>query len=183
MKTNLEGEVKSLGMEKARFSVVLSELQNYTDKGKDGVDFYFQANSGEELKPLAMIASGGELSRIMLALKTIMHMDKNGPVLVFDEVDTGVSGRIADFMGQKLKSLSKEQQVIAITHLPQIAAKGDVHFTIFKDFDGHRTKTKLKHLTQEERIIEIAKIIGGENLSEISMKHAEDLLLGAKSYE
>jgi DNA repair protein RecN (Recombination protein N) len=148
----------------------------YTSGGMDEVEFYISTNIGEDLKPLAKVASGGEVSRIMLALKTILAKNDKFPLLIFDEIDTGVSGRIAQKVGKALKSLSEYYQVISITHLPQIAGLADEHFIVEKKTIDQRVVSSIKHLNENERIREVAKLMSGENITEASLKGARELM-------
>jgi len=140
------------------------------------VEFYISTNIGEDLKPLAKVASGGEVSRIMLALKTILAKNDKFPLLIFDEIDTGVSGRIAQKVGKALKSLSEYYQVISITHLPQIAGLADTHFIVEKSIIEGRVVSSIKHLNENERVREVAKLMSGENVTEASLKGARELM-------
>ncbi len=133
-------------------------------------------NLGEDLKPLVKVASGGEVSRIMLALKSSLARNDKLPILIFDEIDTGISGRIAQKVGNKLKSLSAFHQIIAITHLPQIAGFGNNHYLVEKKIIENRVVSSIKLLTEEERVTEIAKLISGEKVSETSIRSARELI-------
>jgi DNA repair protein RecN (Recombination protein N) len=148
----------------------------YTSGGIDEVEFYISTNIGEDLKPLAKVASGGEVSRIMLALKTILAKNDKFPLLIFDEIDTGVSGRIAQKVGKALKSLSEYYQVISITHLPQIAGLADEHFTVEKKTIDQRVVSSIKHLNENDRVREVAKLMSGENVTEASLNGARELM-------
>ncbi len=148
----------------------------YSSMGIDEVEFYISTNIGEDLKPLAKVVSGGEVSRIMLALKTILAKNDKFPLLIFDEIDTGVSGRIAQKVGKALKSLSEYYQVISITHLPQIAGLADQHFIVEKKTNDQRVVSSIKHLNENERIREVAKLMSGENVTEASLKGARELM-------
>jgi len=145
-------------------------------KGIDLVEFFISTNIGEDPKPLAKVASGGEISRIMLSLKTILAKNDKLPLLVFDEIDTGVSGRIASKVGQTMKKLASLHQIIAITHLPQIAAVGDHHFVVEKQKSDNRVVSAIKELSENERIEEVAKLLSGEELTESSLKSAKELI-------
>lgn len=145
-------------------------------KGIDLVEFFISTNIGEDPKPLAKVASGGEISRIMLSLKTILAKNDKLPLLVFDEIDTGVSGRIASKVGQTMKKLASLHQIIAITHLPQIAAVGDHHFVVEKQKSDNRVVSAIKELSENERIEEVAKLLSGEELTESSLKSARELI-------
>lgn len=144
--------------------------------GIDNIEFYISTNLGEEPKPLNKVASGGEISRIMLALKTVLAKGDNVPILIFDEIDVGVSGRIAEAVGKKLKELSKFHQIIAITHLPQIASLANNHFVVEKSSDKFSTTSNIKKIDNEERIVEIAKLMSGEKISQSSLDIARTLL-------
>jgi DNA repair protein RecN (Recombination protein N) len=148
----------------------------YTSSGIDEVEFYISTNIGEDLKPLAKVASGGEVSRIMLALKTILAKNDKFPLLIFDEIDTGVSGRIAQKVGKALKSLSEYYQVISITHLPQIAGLADEHFIVEKRTIDQRVVSSIKHLNENDRVREVAKLMSGENVTEASLNGARELM-------
>ena len=143
------------------------------------IDFLISPNPGEDLKALAKIASGGEVSRIMLALKTIRSIDDGGKALIFDEVDSGIGGRAADVVGRKLKVLSRVNQVLCVTHLPQIASYADNHFHIEKRVEKDRTVTRVVRLDRESRVREIARMISGERVTENVLKHAAELLNSA----
>jgi len=146
----------------------------------DQIEFFISPNPGEDFKPLAKIASGGEISRIMLALKNILADIDRIPLLIFDEIDTGVSGRIALAVGKSIQKLESSHQVICITHLPQIASFGNSHYRVEKFEKDGRTFTQIKPLDEDERIEEIAKLIGGEKLSNDMLKSAQQLLREAR---
>ncbi len=145
-------------------------------KGIDAVEFYISTNPGEDVKPLIKVASGGEISRIMLSLKTILAKNDKLPLLIFDEIDTGVSGRIAQKVGNSLKSLASAHQVIAITHLPQIAGQGDLNYIVEKGASDKRVTSSIRKLNEEEKIKEVAKLMSGENITEASLKGARELM-------
>ncbi len=171
---NVRGQLKDLGMAKTRFEVQITPIKA-TANGADEVEFLISANPGEPLKPLAAVASGGELSRIMLALKAISVDAEGVDAMVFDEIDTGVSGRMAQVVGEKMKAIARAHQVLCVTHLPQIAALADAHFVVEKTFAGERTDSMVRRLDQEGRVREISRLIGGED-SETSISHARHLL-------
>ena len=148
----------------------------YRPDGTDVVRFLISANAGEPLAPLAKIASGGELSRTMLALKSALSDKEKTPTLIFDEIDTGISGKTSYKLGVKLKSCSKTAQVICVTHSPQIAAQADLHMLVSKHEEGGRTLTSVSELDKEGRVREIARIIGGEIITEKTMKAAEEMI-------
>jgi DNA repair protein RecN (Recombination protein N) len=166
--------LKELAFEKAEFRVDVT-ASPLSSTGIDTIEFLFSANPGEPLKPLARVASGGELSRIMLALKNILADVDSIPVLIFDEVDAGIGGRTAESVGMKLKRLSKAHQVICITHLPQIASAADFHIMTEKSQKKDSTSVKIKELTPDERMAEIARMLSGK-ITEVSLKHAGELL-------
>ncbi|MDE2997889.1 MAG: DNA repair protein RecN [Gemmatimonadota bacterium] len=145
-------------------------------KGIERVEFHISTNPGEALRPLVKVASGGEVSRIMLALKSVLSQSDPVQVLIFDEIDIGISGRIADVVGRKLKSLSRARQTICITHLPQIARMADTHLAVYKDVSSGRTVTRVIRLGNEDRARELAKLLGGERISAVTMEHARELL-------
>lgn len=172
-------ELKFLNMEKVRIGVDF-QRGKLTSTGLEKVEFLISANPGEELKPISKIASGGELSRIMLALKCVTAHKDNTPVMIFDEIDTGVSGKAAQRIGQKLKQLSKNRQVLCVTHLSQIAAYADRHFLIEKKITDDKTVTSVTPLDFEQRKQEIARIMSGEKITDATLKSAEDLLMSSK---
>ena len=169
-------ELAQLDMPKVQFSCEFAEL-DLTPNGADAVAFYMSANAGEALKPLSKVASGGELARIMLAMKNVLAEQDQVSTLIFDEVDTGVSGRAAQKVAQKLRSVARNKQVLCVTHLPQIAAMGDTHMLIAKSERDGRTYTTVTPLDHEGRTREIARIIGGANITETTLKSAEEMLL------
>ena len=168
-------ELAQLDMPKVQFSCEFTELE-LTALGADAVAFYMSANAGEALKPMSKVASGGELARIMLAMKNVLAQQDQVPTLVFDEVDTGVSGRAAQKVAEKLKSVARNKQVLCVTHLPQIAAMGDTHMLIAKSERDGRTYTTVTPLDREGRKQELARIIGGANITETTLKSAEEML-------
>ncbi|HEY1193834.1 DNA repair protein RecN [Flavobacterium sp.] len=168
--------LETLGMPNARFNMELQPSETYFQNGKDELQFLFSANKGTDFGLLKKVASGGEMSRIMLAVKAILAKYSKLPTLIFDEIDTGVSGEIAIRMGEIMKEMSNTMQIFAITHLPQIAAKGDSHFKVSKSTVGDDTQSELKLLSQEDRIIEIAQMLSGANISDSALNHAKELL-------
>jgi DNA repair protein RecN (Recombination protein N) len=158
------------------YIIVKGNKYSYSSKGIDEIEFYISTNVGEDMKPLAKVASGGEVSRIMLALKTILAKNDRFPLLIFDEIDTGVSGRIAQKVGKALKSLANFYQVISITHLPQIAGLADHHFIVEKKTNDGRVVSSIKQLNEKERIREVAKLMSGENVTEASLEGARELI-------
>ena len=180
IKQRLELEVKAildrLGMKNAQLSIEFETLPNYSENGLEDIKFLFTANKGLEKRELSKVASGGELSRLMLAIKSILARKEKMPTIIFDEIDTGVSGEIADKVGEILKSMSQELQIISITHLPQMAAKGISHLKVYKeDVDGE-THSYIKVLNQEERIEEVAKMLSGSKTTAAAIDNAKALL-------
>lgn len=174
--SKLETILSDLGMPNAKFKIELIPLDHFTTNGKDSLQFLFMANKGSSFNALKKAASGGELSRIMLAIKSILAEYIQLPSIMFDEIDTGVSGEISNKMGDIMKEMSKRMQVFTITHLPQIAAKGDTHYKVFKTDIKNVTHTQLKKLIAEERIVEIAQMLGGLTITESAKAHAKQLL-------
>lgn len=179
----VEGGLGELAMERTRFEVVFLEAEGeaaWTDRGVDRVEFYFSANPGEDVRPLARIASGGELSRVMLALRTVISTDAPGRTLVFDEVDAGVGGEAAERIGARLHGLAERYQVLCITHLPQIAAWGTSHHRVTKSVRDGRTLASVDRLDGESRASEIARMMTGTRVSGTVLESARELLSPAK---
>jgi DNA repair protein RecN (Recombination protein N) len=168
--------LETLGMPNVRFKINTMATPNYFDNGKDELEFLFSANKGTDFGLLKKIASGGEMSRIMLAVKSILAHYSKLPTLIFDEIDSGVSGEIAIKMGEIMEEMSRNMQIFAITHLPQIAAKGTVHFKVSKSSVGEDTQSELKTLSKEDRILEIAQMLSGTVVSDSALNHAKALL-------
>jgi DNA repair protein RecN (Recombination protein N) len=166
----------TLGMPNARFQIAINATSSYFSNGKDELQFLFSANKGTDFGILKKVASGGEMSRIMLAVKAILAQYSKLPTLIFDEIDTGVSGEIANKMGEIMKEMSRNMQIFAITHLPQIAAKGNAHFKVSKSTVNEDTQSELKLLSEEERIVEIAQMLSGTIVSDSALNHAKALL-------
>jgi DNA repair protein RecN (Recombination protein N) len=188
----IEGELKDLGLARARLAVALERRRRAgspltldgeeTDFGRDGVDqvvFLFAPNPGEPPRPLARIASGGELSRIHLALQLASRGESAHPTLVFDEVDTGIGGAEAAALGAKLQRLARGGQILAVTHLPQVASYGDLHFRVSKRVDGGRTSVKVEELEGKARVEEVARMLAGKEITDTSLSHARELIAGA----
>lgn len=175
-KEKLEFFIKDLGLEQAKFKFELNQSKTYLNNGTDTLKMLFTANKGMNFGTLKKNASGGELSRIMLAVKAIMAQYKKLPTLIFDEIDTGISGEIANKMGKILLQMSTSMQLISITHLPQIAGKGNHHIKIYKEEKGNQTLTLLKKLNPQERVQEISEMIGGKKISNAVIMHAKQLL-------
>ncbi len=184
LKRKVEKELSDLGMKGAVFNVMIESERNpdgscrFNEKGADRVLFYISANPGEEAKPLARIASGGELSRIMLAMKSVTSVGRV-PILVFDEIDTGIGGAMAQVVGMKIKDVSRRHQVLCVTHLPQIAAFADKHFSVAKKTASGKTTASVRELAGGEKIEEISTLLGGLNVTEVTRKHASELIEAA----
>ena len=176
LKKELEFLLADLGMENARFSIKIKPTKNYFANGKDELEFLFSANKGGNFGELKKVASGGELSRIMLSVKTVLSANTQLPTIIFDEIDTGVSGEVSNKIAAIMLQMSKNMQVIAITHLPQIASKGKNHYKVYKEEIKGVTTTNLKQLSTEERIKEIAEMLSGKDISESALTHAKELL-------
>ena len=168
--------LETLGMPNVRFKINVNATSNYFENGKDELQFLFSANKGTDFGLLKKVASGGEMSRIMLAVKAILAQYSKLPTLIFDEIDSGVSGEIAIKMGEIMGEMSRKMQIFAITHLPQIAAKGTAHFKVSKSTIGEDTQSELKLLSSEERVIEIAQMLSGTVVSDSALNHAKALL-------
>ena len=172
----LENVLADLGMPHARFQIQNTLSENYYKNGKDVLQFLFSANKGGQYGELKKVASGGELSRVMLAIKKILSENSQLPTIIFDEIDSGVSGEISNKMAHIMSQMSQKMQVITITHLPQIAAKGNQHYKVFKEEVNNITTTNLKQLSEDERIVEIAEMLSGKNISDSALIHARELL-------
>lgn len=176
LEQNVTKQIQKLGMENGVFSVKIEKTKGFTSKGMDAIEFLFSANLGEPLKPLGKIVSGGEMSRIMLAIKTSLANTDRIPTLIFDEIDAGISGRTAQVVAQQLAEVSRKHQVICVTHLPQIASMADNHFLIKKEEkDGH-TYTRIQVLDEDSKIQELARLLGGAKVTELTIKHAGEML-------
>ncbi len=173
----ITAEVRSLEMPHAVFVVEIQDREEFNSFGKDNIFYSFSANKNIEPRQLSKIASGGEMSRIMLCLKSVLAKRRNMPAMILDEVDSGVSGSIADKMGDLIAELSKKMQIFAITHLPQIASKGNTHLLVFKEIDEkNTTKTKIREITGEERVLELARMLSGSETGEAAIANARELL-------
>ena len=171
-----EAMLHELGMPNGRFEVSFSVTDDFTSRGRDKIEFLFSANKNRSPQPVAEIASGGEISRLMLVIKSLVAASQALPTIIFDEIDTGISGEIARKMGEIMQTMSASMQVVAITHLPQIASKGKTHYKVFKDESGETTQTRIACLTADERIVEIAEMIAGKNPSRSALDSARELL-------
>ncbi|MGM0496754.1 MAG: DNA repair protein RecN [Bacteroidota bacterium] len=168
--------LKELGIPNAVFSIEHNKLDEFTEYGQDEVRFLFSANKNIPAEEISRVASGGELSRLMLSLKSLLVETKALPTIIFDEIDSGTSGDIADKMGAIMQKMAVNTQVVNITHLPQIASKGNYHFLVYKEDDHEHTYTDIKQLTKEERVQEIAKMLSGEQLTETALQNAREFL-------
>ena len=176
-------ELRMLHMEKAKFVVQFKEQAQFDENGLDDVAFYISTNVGEPPKSLPKIASGGELSRMMLALKTIFSSTTGVTSIIFDEVDTGVSGRVAQAIAEKIAEISTNSQVLCISHLPQVAAMADHHYFIKKEVEHNRTYTSLTEITAHARIEELSRMMSGAEITEATLRHAEELVTMANSHK
>jgi DNA repair protein RecN (Recombination protein N) len=167
--------LKKVGMPNARIRVICS-TSVLNEQGLDNIEFLFDANKSDRFEPLKKVASGGELSRLMLCIKSLVAQSMDMPTLLFDEIDSGISGEPARQVGIILKELSRKRQVICITHQPQIAGKGDAHFYVYKELQGDAVNTKIRLLDREERIIAIAKMLSGEKPTAAAMENARELV-------
>lgn len=174
--TLLEKMLSELGMSNARFQIELKPLAEFLSNGNDEIQFLFSANKGGNFGLLKKVASGGELSRIMLTVKSILATKIALPTIIFDEIDTGVSGEISQKMGEIMKQMSRNRQVFSITHLPQVASKGSEHFKVFKEDINGKTTTQLKKLSASERVEEVAQMLGGKEITQTARQHAKQLL-------
>ncbi|MBP6577558.1 MAG: DNA repair protein RecN, partial [Chryseobacterium sp.] len=177
---NLENQAKEifskLGLEKAILKIDLTDSQSYNLHGKNNIQILFQANSGFPLKPIQSAVSGGERSRVMLAIKKIMAENNDLPTLILDEIDTGVSGRIAEEMGKLMQEMSQDLQLIVITHLAQVAAKGNENYKVVKFDENAVTKTTIVKLSDAEKLNEIAQLISGSKITEAAISQAKELI-------
>ena len=176
LQNTVDIQLSDLNMENAKFKVEIVKKEEITAHGTDNAEFLITTNVGETFKPLAKIASGGEISRIMLALKSVFSEVDNISVLIFDEIDTGISGEAVRRVAEKLRELSRNTQIICVTHSPQIAGKAQQQFFIKKEIENNFTETKVRELNTEERIREIARIISGDNITEASVSHAKEIM-------
>ncbi len=172
--------LKQLGMPNARFRIMLADEPGFTPAGSDHADFLFSANKQVEPENLARTASGGELSRVMLSLKSLLTRNTSLPTIIFDEIDSGVSGEVADKVGQILAGMGKYMQVINITHLPQVASRGKRHYHVYKDESGDETITRIRLLSADERVTEVARLLSGAEITETAIKNAKELIKAAR---
>jgi DNA repair protein RecN (Recombination protein N) len=176
---NITEMLRQLGMPNARFRISFTKLHDFTPSGTDHADFLFSANKQVEPENLAKTASGGELSRVMLSLKSLLTKNTSLPTIIFDEIDAGVSGEVADKVGQILSGMGKYMQVVNITHLPQVASRGNKHYHVYKDDAGESTITRIKLLSYDERIMEVARLLSGSEVTATAIKNARELLKSA----
>ena len=176
MLKEIQSLVSKMGMKSAKFQINLIKSDTFLKNGKDLIEFLFSANKGLDFKPLKKVVSGGELSRIMLSMKSILARYKKLPTIIFDEIDSGVSGIISNGLADVMYDMSKNMQVFTITHSPQIASKGNVHIGVYKEFEDNSTVTKLKILNSNERIKEVAFMLSGKKITESALEHAKQLL-------
>ncbi len=172
----VQHELRQVGMDRAVFEIGVSPLGQASSTGGDRVEFRLSANPGEAVRPLARVASGGELSRAMLALKTVLATRDRAPTMVFDEIDAGIGGRVVDMVGQKLAAIGRDRQVLCVTHLAPIAARASAHQRVVKRVRGGRTTTEVGALSGEERVDEIARMLSGEAITDVARRHARELL-------
>lgn len=176
----VEANLKAVALEKARFVVRIEaekeDEKSFSAKGFDRIEFYFSANVGESPKPLARVASGGEASRLMLILKTTVKTNDAEKAVVFDEIDAGIGGRVAEAVGLKLKELSNNQQVLCVTHQPQVASLADHHFSVEKTMTKNQTRVSIKELKEKERVEEIARMLAGEKITNAARRHAKEMI-------
>ena len=176
LKIEIESILCNLGMSNSSFKFNLKESKRYNKYGNDSIEVLFSANKGIDFSPIFKVISGGELSRILLSIKSILSKHLNLPTMLFDEIDTGISGEMSNAMANLMLKMSKKMQIISITHLPQIAAKGEHHFNVYKYENLGKTNTKIKKLNNQERIQEIAKMLSGDGISSSALMHAKELL-------
>jgi DNA repair protein RecN (Recombination protein N) len=176
LEDKIKYELSYVGMEKSKIKILIEEKEEFNHRGVDEVSFMISTNPGEPLKNLEKVLSGGELSRIMLALKCVFIDKDMIPTLIFDEIDTGISGSIAKRVGEKMYEVSIKHQVLCITHLPQIAALSDCHYYVSKKVEDDKTFTQISVLNIEEKVEEIAKMTSGDELSSVTIKNASEMV-------
>jgi len=185
LEKKVEAELALLAMEKTRFRIRFdpdipsgdgTDTSGWTERGLENAEFLLSPNPGEELRPLARIASGGELSRMLLALKSVATLDAAGQTLVFDEVDAGIGGRVAEVVGRKLRAMAERHQVVCVTHLPQIASLADTHYVVRKRVERGRTLTELERVEDGDRVEEVARMLGGETVTDTARQHAREMV-------
>ena len=181
MERKITESLKQLGMPNARFKISFIQVKEFTPAGIDHAEFLFSANKQVAPENLARIASGGELSRVMLSLKSFLTKNRNLPTIIFDEIDAGVSGEIADKVGQILAGMGKYMQVVNITHLPQVASRGRKHYHVYKDESGDTTITRIKLLSSDERVMEVARLLSGSEVTATAIRNAKELIKSAEN--
>lgn len=179
LEQKIKNELNYVGLDKANFKINIQYTKEFNDKGRDEVQFLISTNPGQPLKELSKVVSGGELSRIMLSLKTVFIDKDEIPSIIFDEIDTGISGRIAERVGEKMYMVSTQHQVFCITHLPQIAIMSDNHYLVQKVMKDNETYTQLSRISEEKKIEEIARMLSGSNLTDIAIKNSKELIENA----
>lgn len=175
-KDKMESLLRKLGLPKAKIEVELKDIEDFNHLGKEGIQFLFQANAGFPLKPVQEAISGGERSRVMLSVKKIMAENAELPTLILDEIDTGVSGKVAEEIGNLMREMSADTQLIVITHLAQVAAKGDDHFKVQKDEAAGKTQTRIVHLNEEQKLLEVAQLLSGSQITDAAILQARELM-------
>ena len=180
LEVEIENQLRDLNFSDARLKISVDSLSSPTPEGMDKVEILITTNKGSDLKPLAKVASGGEMSRIMLAFKTVLNNSDKIPTLIFDEIDSGISGITASIVGKKLRDISKDHQILCITHLPQIAACGDYNYRIKKETRNEDTFTIIEKLTEKEKVDEIARLLGGATVTKTTLESAEELIYNSK---
>lgn len=176
IETQVLQTLAEMGMSNSALKIELTNMTDLSASGVDQIKFLFSANKGHALAEMSKVASGGELSRLMLSIKSLVAKNTALPTIIFDEIDTGVSGEVAHKVGQIMEQLANNLQVITITHLPQIAGKGKSHYFVYKDDEGATTYTRIKQLDKQERVVEIAKMLSGDNPGESALQNARELL-------
>jgi len=176
IKNSIESQLNDLGIPHANFVIQHEATNQFTANGQDAIEFLFAGNKGGQPASINKVASGGEISRVMLSIKSLLSSSKGLPTIIFDEIDTGVSGEVADQMGGIMAQMGSSMQVISITHLPQITVKGDHHFKVFKTDQADKTISNIKKLSHEDRVIEVAKMLSGSTLSDVAIENARSLL-------
>ena len=182
LEKQMEESLKDLNFLQVRFQIKVSPLGKYTKNGSDDVEFLVSTNPGEDVKPLGQVASGGELSRIMLGIKSVLAEIDEIPTLIFDEIDTGISGRTAQKVAEKMAYIGRSHQVLCITHLPQIAAMADSHYLIEKTAEGERTKTQIRELSEDEQVREVGRLMGGVEITQTILDSADEMKKMAEQF-
>lgn len=183
VQTSIMSEMRDLNFNNVKFLIEVKKNNSFSYNGFDDVEFLISLNSGEDVKPLKNIASGGEISRIMLAIKSVIAERDITETMVFDEIDTGISSRTAQCVAEKMHNISKSHQIICITHLPQIAAMADTHFYVYKEVSDKKTITDMKKLDEEARINELARFLGGSKITENVKENAKEMKQLADDYK